>query len=506
MKHSHDADTTHVIAAPALLIGTVVFVSGAVVMVLELVGSRLLAPYFGNSLFVWTSLIGVMLGFMALGGFLGGRLGDRHLSTKVLFWILLGASMSISLVSFLENAILSSLAEETALRVAAVSSAAILFAIPSTLLGMVSPYCTRLRLHALADSGATVGSLYALSTIGSIVGTFAAGFWLIARIGSHDLVAWLAAAVFVLATPLALPLSGRRIAGLGATFVILVGAMYLTSTTEGSFDTEYDRYFISHEIEKETMRPVATLARDNYSIESATYIDNGEPFMLDYYDYYDFALASAPSVDRTLLIGGGAFSYPRHQLALYPDSIADVVEIDPTLIEVARTEFGLEDDPRLNIAVQDGRMFLNRSDEAYDVILIDAFKSASSIPYQLTTYEAMSECYRLLDGDGVLAMNLIASRDGAGSRFVWAEYVTLKAIFPQVEVFIVHDTDDTELVQNISIIASKSKTVNLADVVARVAPELASQRLPESELPEGFNSIRLITDDFAPVDQYLMNL
>lgn len=507
MKHSHDdTEGALVISAPALLIGTVVFVSGAVGMVLELVGSRLLAPYFGNSLFVWTSLIGVMLGFMALGGFLGGRLGDRHLSTKVLFWILLGASVSISLVSFIENSLLSSLAEETALRVAAVASATVLFAVPSTLLGMVSPYSMRLRLHALADSGATVGSLYAISTIGSIVGTFAAGFWLIARIGSHDLVAWLAAVVFVLAIPLALPLSARRTVGMAATLVILIGAMYLTSTTEGSFDTEYDRYFISHEIEKETMRPVATLARDNESIESATYIDNGEPFMLDYYDYYDLALASVPSVDRTLLIGGGAFSYPRHQLALYPDSVADVVEIDPTLVKVAREEFSLEDDPRLNIAVEDGRMFLNRSTETYDVILIDAFKSASSIPYQLTTYEAMSECYRLLDDDGVLAMNLIASRDGAGSQFVWAEYVTLKAIFPHVEIFTVHETDDTKLVQNISFIASKDESANLADTVARVAPGLASQRLPESKLPDHLDTVRLITDDFAPVDQYLMNL
>lgn len=505
MTHSHDQkESAPVIAAPALLIGTVVFVAGAVVMVLELVGSRLLAPYFGNSLFVWTSLIGVMLGFMALGGFLGGRLADRHLSVKVLFWILLGASLSISLVSFAETALLSRLAQQTALRVAAVTSATILFAVPSTLLGMVSPYCTRLRLHALADSGATVGSLYALSTIGSIVGTFAAGFWLIARIGSHDLVAWLAAAVFVLAAPLAFPFSVRRAAALVAALALLIGAMYLSRTSESSFDTEYDRYFISHEIEAETLRPVATLARDYQSIESATYIDNGEPFMLDYYRYYDLALSSVPQVERTLLIGGGAFSYPRHQLTQYPESVTDVVEIDPTLVEVARTEFSLEEDPRMNIAVQDGRMFLNRSRESYDVILIDAFKSASSIPYQLTTYEAMSECYRLLDDDGVVAMNLIASRDGAGSRFLWAEYVTLKAIFPQVEVFAVHEKEDGEFVQNISIIASKSESAKLVDIVPTVAPELASQRL--TYRPDDLDTIPLITDDFAPVDQYLMNL
>ncbi len=499
-------DTGIVIDTSAFLIGLVVFVSGAVVMVLELVGSRLLAPFYGNSLFVWTSLIGVMLGFMALGGFLGGRLGDRHLSTKILFWILLSASISISLVSFTEGTLLPSLAAGSTLRIAAVISATLLFAIPSTLLGAVSPYCTRLRLHALADSGATVGSLYALSTVGSITGTFAAGFWLIANIGSHDLVAWLAAVVLILAAILAPPLTMKRSAGLIAALAMLLGAMYYPGTSEGSFDTQYDRYFIGREIESGTLRPVVTLARDTYSIESATYSDNGEPFLLDYYDYYDLALQSVPDVRKTLLIGGGAFSYPRHQLENYPDSTTDAVEIDPQLVEVARSTFSLTDDPRLNVVVEDGRTFLNDSQDNYDVILIDAFKSASSIPYQLTTYESMQHCYDVLDEDGILAMNLIASVDGAGSRFLWAEYGTLMEIFPQVEVFAVYDPAELSDIQNISVLASKSTSIDLMETIERVAPELAKQRITELAGAQGYESIPLITDDFAPVDQYLMGL
>jgi spermidine synthase len=491
---------------PALLIGLVVFVSGAIVMVLELVGSRLLAPFFGNSLFVWTSLIGVMLGFMALGGFLGGRLGDRHLSTSVLFWILLAASASIALVAFAEDALLSSLAEGANLRVAAVLSATILFAVPSTLLGMVSPYCTRLRLHALADSGATVGSLYALSTLGSIIGTFAAGFWLIAHVGSHDLVSWLAASALVLALVVAAPLTWRRVAALLGGLAIVVAAMQGTSTYANSFDTQYDRYFIGHEIEAETMRPVATLSRDNYSIESATYTDNGEPYLLEYYNYYDLALASVPDVRRTLLIGGGAFSYPRHQLGRYPEAIADVVEIDPDLVSVARSTFALDEDPRLNVIVEDGRTFLNDSRESYDAILIDAFKSASSIPYQLTTRESMSHCYRLLDDDGVLAMNIIASPNGPGSRFLWAEYVTLQAIFPQVEVFAVFDANRPGEVQNMAVIASKSESIDLLATLKQIAPDLAARRVDPGTVSGLIAGAALITDDFAPVDQYLMDM
>ena len=499
-KPSASADSS------ALLVGLVVFVSGAIVMVLELVGSRLLAPFFGNSLFVWTSLIGVMLGFMALGGFLGGRLGDRHLSMTVLFWILLAASASISLVALAEGALLPRLAEGTSLRVAAVLSATILFAIPSILLGMVSPYCTRLRLHALADSGATVGSLYALSTVGSITGTFAAGFWLIAHVGSHDLVVWLAAGVLVLALSVAAPFTWRRAAGLLGGALALIVALQATGAYPGSIDTQYDRYFIGREIEAATMRPVATLSRDAISIESATYTDNGEPFLLDYYDYYDLALASVPEVRRTLLIGGGAFSYPRHQLELYPDSTADAVEIDPDLVAIARSTFGLGDDPRLEVIIEDGRTFLNASQQTYDVILIDAFKSASSIPYQLTTLESMQHCYRLLDDDGVLAMNVIASWEGPGSRFLWSEYVTLKEVFPHVEVFAVYDATLPGEIQNISLIAGKDASTDLLKRLQEVSPDLTARRIDSATMAETIAGTRLITDDFAPVDQYLMDL
>ncbi|MHB1340845.1 MAG: fused MFS/spermidine synthase [Coriobacteriia bacterium] len=492
--------------ASAFLVGIVVFVSGAVVMVLELIGSRLLAPFFGNSLFVWTSLIGVMLGFMALGGFLGGRLGDRRLSVSVLFWILLFASLSIALVAFTEGALLPRLAEGSSLRVAAVLSATILFAVPSTLLGMVSPYCTRLRLHALADSGATVGSLYALSTIGSISGTFAAGFWLIARIGSHDLVAWLAAAVLALSLLVAAPFTLKRTAALTGTALVLVAALQATGTYAGSFDTGYDRYFIGHETEAATMRPVVTLSRDAVSIESATYSDNGEPFLLDYYDYYDLALASVPAVRRTLLIGGGAFSYPRHQLEQYPDSSVDAVEIDPDLVDVATETFALDDDTRLNVIVEDGRTFLNGSKERYDAILIDAFKSASSVPYQLTTLESMRHCSRLLDDDGVVAMNIVASAEGPGSRFLWAEYITLKSVFPQVEVFAVYDAASPTEIQNISVIAGKSESTDLLGVLGRISPDLTARRIDPASVKATLDSIPLITDDFAPVDQYLMDL
>jgi spermidine synthase len=492
-----------VVAALPYVIEVVVFLGGAVGMTLELVGSRLLAPYFGNSIFVWTSLIGVMLGFMAIGNFLGGRLADRYLSSSLLFWILTGASVSISAIAFTEGSVLPGLADGSPSRASAVAAAVILFAVPSTLLGMVAPYCIRLRMHALAHSGATVGSLYALSTVGSIVGTFAAGFWLIATMGSHRIVVWLAVIPLALSLAFAFPRDRKRIAASILAAAALLAAILLPRPLEGSFDTQYDRYMIGSTTEPGTMRQVVHLARGFDSWESAVYEDDKEPFLFAYYAFYDLALKMSPAPRRTLMIGGGTFSYPRHQLSEYPTSTTDVVEIDPALVDVARQRFGLKDDPRMRIVVEDGRTFLNRSTTTYDAILIDAFKSANSIPYQLTTVESMRRCADMLDEDGILALNTIASTSGDGSRFVWAEYATLRAVFPQVEVFLVQDPTRPDVVQNVSLIASKDPSIDLAAAIQRAAPDLAKNRVTGVAPPAGTS---VMTDDFAPVDQLLLGI
>ena len=182
------------------LLRLTVLVGGGVGMVLELVGSRLLAPYFGNSLFVWTALIGIMLGFMSLGNYLGGRVADRHLSIQSLYWILIGSAAGISTVAFLEPLVLPMLSDLPSLRMAVVIASVVLFAIPCIGLGMITPFSARYAITSLDGSGQLVGSLFALGTLGAIAGTFIGGFWIIALVGSHDLIAWLALVTLGLAT------------------------------------------------------------------------------------------------------------------------------------------------------------------------------------------------------------------------------------------------------------------------------------------------------------------
>ncbi|NTU71219.1 MAG: fused MFS/spermidine synthase [Coriobacteriia bacterium] len=506
MPKNTSTDEPSVVAkVPRFLIEIVVFLCGAVVMVLELVGSRLLAPYFGNSLFVWTALIGVMLGFIAIGGYLGGRLGDKRHSTEALFWILIAASLSVSLIAIAEQFIMPMLSKGMPLRMGAIAAAIALFGAPSVLLGMISPYCIRLKMHAVADSGATVGTLYALSTLGSIGGTFLAGFWLIAVLGSHNIVLLLAGVLLALSLTVVMPITSRKGIGVAVALVVLIATAMFSKPSIDAFDTQYDRYFISHETDEETGRPVVLLSRGFDSNESGAFADNGEPVIFQYYRYYDLAVRLVPDVKKTLVIGGGTFEWPRHQLTDFPDSTTDVVEIDPALVDVAKESFFLKDDPRMEIVVADGRTFLNESSEKYDVILIDAFKSANSIPYQLTTYESMKRVRDSLDEDGVLAINVVASLNGPGSRFVWSEYETLKKLFPQVEVYAVQVPEATGVVQNISMIASVETTNSLQDRAMQIAPELAGKRIEPSATPAS-EFAKVITDDHAPVDQYLMGV
>ena len=494
--------TASAVTVPGLpAIASLVFGAGAIVMALELVASRLLAPYFGNSLFVWTSIIGVMLGFMSLGYFLGGRYADTHLDSGNLFWILVAAGVAVALVAFSEASLLPWLARGHSLRLFAVLSATVIFAVPSTLLGMVTPYCIRLRMHAIEDSGATVGSLYAISTLGSIVGTFGAGFWLISLLGTRDLIALLAAGLAMLSL-LVVPRKAdpRKFLGLGLLVVLVVLAFTDVAAGAVTIDTPYDRYLLREGRDPATGEVLIGLSRDQISAESAAYKASGRPFRFDYYNYYDLAVQLSSPVDRALMIGGGTLSYPRLFAEANPKATIDVVEIDPALADIARQTFGYVDSPRINLFHEDGRTFLNRADGTYDVVFVDAFKSEATVPYQLTSREAWQLCYDILDDDGVLVMNVIASPSDERARFFNSLYATIGSVFPSVQAFDVQDGSGKGL-QNTSIIAAKNPRLDVRRAVETRAPEYAARALPAHSPPAG---TRLLTDDFAPVDQYLL--
>jgi len=487
------------------LLEIAVFSCGAILMIFEIVGSRVVAPYFGTSIYVWTSLIGVILASLSLGYWLGGRLADKRPSFKHLALIIFGASIFILLTIVLKADVMRMLARTTSnMMLGPLMAAVVLFAPASIFLGMVSPYAVRLKLSTIQTSGKTVGNLYAISTIGSIIGTFMAGFLLIPLFGTANILYIISGILILLALTLKLGFLGKG----DAVFFIIVLAFgaydaYEYNTSQNSIfetDTRYNHvqifemdYWISGE------RIQVMKVNNEYS--SAMFPDN-DSLVYEYTWYYQLAEHFNPEFSHTLMIGGAGYSYPKYYLKKYPEAMIDVVELDPGLTQLAREHFRLIDDPRMRIIHEDGRTYLNKSHKKYDVILGDAYKSLMAMPFHLATLEATQKKYEMLNDNGVVIENVIASLDGEVSELLYDLYATFSEVFPQVYVFACHNPEDDMLLQSISLVALKSE---LKPEFSNADPMLDDflQHKLEFDLASR-PTAKVLTDDFAPVEYIVM--
>ena len=481
-----------------------VFLCGAVVMVIELTGSRVLAPYLGTSLVVWTSLIGIILASLSIGYWWGGRLADRRPEARLLGRIILTSAFATAFVVLIKTFVLGLLQTQIdGLHTAAMSATLLLFAPPSILIGMVSPFAVRLKIEDTQTSGQTAGKLYAISTIGSISGTFLAGFVLIPRLGSTNILL-LMAAVLALAS-LLVELSHTRIKVAACAiflFLLFVALRYDKKMAAAGFvdvDTPYNRVVVLNGTEKNTGRVMRVMITGPHGWQSAMYLDDPSELALPYSRFYRLAKYFAPDMRRLLVLGGGGFSVPKYALENYLNVHVDVVELDPGITALAKEYFGLRDHPLLNIIEEDARTFLNRNTEKYEVILCDIFNSNYTIPFHLTTQEAARRIKASMTPDGVVLINLLSAIKGDRGRFFRALFATYASTFPKVMAFAVDNPQDPSGWQNIIIAAFASEAeppVLSAD--RDFAPMLANriQTQIDQDLPP-------LTDDFAPVDRYV---
>ena len=485
------------------LLEIIVFVCGAVVMMFELVGSRVLGPYFGTSIFVWTSLIGIILGSLSIGYYLGGKIADKKSSFKSLSLIIFLAAISIGLMVSIKDFWLIVLQNSfTDIRTSSVLASISLFLPASVFLGMVSPYAVKLKLNNLNTSAQTVGNLYAISTTGSIFGTFLAGFYLIPHFGTNKLLIILSVTLIIIS----LALSSKKDTWIKlSVFVIIVIGWFVISglnymLPKSGFidvDTAYNRIWIYNRIDYRTNKIVKMMGINNEN-NSSMFLDSDE-LVNEYTKYYHLAKHFNPNFKKTLMLGGAGYSYPKDFLHKYPGATIDVVEIDPKVTELAKKYFRLEENPRLTIYHEDGRVFLNQTQGKYDVIFGDAFSSLHSLPYQLTTIEAVQKKYNILNDDGVVILNLISAIEGEKGKFLRAEYTTYKSLFPQVYLFPVTYSGYGNMVQNIILVALKSEkdqTFNDSDPKLNEYLQHLWKKTVDADIP-------ILTDDFAPVDYYI---
>ncbi len=485
------------------LLEITVFVSGAVVMVFELVGSRLVAPYLGTSIYVWTALIGVILASLSLGYWLGGKLADESASYHNLGWIIFFAGIGVVIPAFAKNLVFESfLGSWNQVDWAALISAIILFSLPSFLLGIVSPYAVRLKIKDLNNSGQIVGNLYALSTAGSIAGTFLAGFLIIPLLGVTKIIFLLAATLVLLSFFLLQEKFWPRLFVLLFLLSSILAVSWLehwqyAKTGQISFSTPYNEVKIYKSTDVRTGRPTLNLATDRFGRQSTMFLD-GSDLSSEYTRFYRLAEHFKPNFQKTLMIGGAAYIYPEYYLRQYPSSTIDVVEIDPKLTALAREYFSLQDDARLKIIHEDGRVFLNRQETKYDVVLMDAFNSIS-IPSQLATQEAAQKISAALTDNGVALVNIISAAEGERSSFLRAEYAAYQSVFSQVLVFVVNNPENPQQAQNIMLVALKSPQKPTLSSLDKELNSFLSHLYQGKIEPNK----RMITDDYAPVDHYM---
>ena len=254
-------------------------------------------------------------------------------------------------------------------------------------------------------------------------------------------------------------------------------------------DSEYSRIWVKN-IQVANNTSFKTLQVDT-GLESYINEQTGEmgAKYLTYYDLFEYYNKEAK---KTLMIGGAAYTYPKHYLTKYPEKTIDVVEIDKKMTEIAQEEFDLDiNNPNLKIYHQDGRSYLNYSKEKYDTILIDAFKGLNA-PFELTTYEAMCKAKEMLNKNGMVITNVISSLEGKESDFIKHEYATYKAVFDDVKLFAVKTSDKSET-QNLILIGIKGK------------PEIYESKkeeykdLLETEITSFTSDKTISTDDYAPI-------
>ena len=496
----------------------VLFIINAIYMILELIASRVLSPYFGSSNLVWTSVIGIILLSTSVGNFVGGIIADKNKEEKKsifnvsLILILIGAFIfMIPLVkSFFIEMVVSIV---KSLRLGAIISTILLFFVPSMFIGMLSPIIIRLKMHDLGDVGKISGGIYAIATLGSIFGTFLGGFYLIPKFGSIQILFVLSIITFLLIFILynkENKMNWKMICGLILVIAINGVLFYLyynvneingQKVLNGEFgchvnyDTEYGNVIVKNaKFNGENIRGFI-IDRGN---ESASFIDESKCYDLvfDYTKFYDLMFNSKIEIKDTLMIGGAGYSYPKYFISKFKDKNMDVVEIDPKVTEIAKkyffldkliSDYNLEQNKRLNLFNDDGRTFLNNNIKKYDAILNDSF--SGNVPAKtLTTKEAVQMIHNYLNDGGVYLTNVISSIDGNNSKFLKAEVLTLKNVFKNVYVFPCNDVNDIDKIQNNMVVACDEQlfTENYVDV--------------------NLNDAILLTDNYCPVDTIIPNL
>ena len=478
-----------------------VFAGGAVLMALEILSTRVLAPRFGSSVYVWGSIISVFLAALAAGYWWGGRLADRDPTLAGLGRRVAWAAAGVAVVRLAGEWLADVLGAWTGgSPLGTLLAAALLFAPPSLLLATLSPYAVRIAAHDLARVGHTAGGLYALSTAGSLVGTLGCTFLLIPVL---EVPTALAILLGVTAATALVALAGamrreRWAAGGSAALLLLalVGPPALPSGPQGLVHQRTTPHQTLRVIDRGGVRYLES----DGTVHGAVRLDDGE-LAMSYPRGLPAAWLIRPEIERVLILGLGGGNVADYLLDSLPGLEIAFVEVDPAVPEVARDWMGFDDRPEVAVHVADARRFLETTAGSWDLIVVDTYIGLS-VPFHLTTREFLAGVERRLAPGGVFAVNLAADPE---SPFPRAIHRTVAAVFPTVYGF-------TTPTRNHLLFATREPPVPEAELLRRARaldertrfePDLETLLARRLDPPPPADDVPLLTDAYAPVDRLI---
>ena len=485
---------------------TALFVLNAAGMILELVASRLMSPYFGNSNFVWTAIIGIILLAGSLGNLIGGKISAKKNARYLTIMLLLLAAVYLAVTPMVDAPILSAIkAGNNGVQLSSVFSSIIFFLVPATILGIITPIIMKDQIGKSEDKGKESGAITAIIAIGSLLGTFIGGFWIIPAIGTRMIFVVLAVTI-ILMVPLFMPYSDIKsiklkwryfFAVLLAVIMTVASAITvngMTAQIEGSIsiDTEYGRVIVEDgTIGEDAVR----YYKQSGAYSSATYLaeDKKYDLVFEYLKKYN-EMFKFLDVTDTAMIGGAAYQYPKYYISNFKDKSMDVIEIDPMSTEIAKKYFYLDDlvrdfntesTGRLGLYNDDGRVFLADSTKKYDAILNDAFSGEVPVG-TLATVEAAKIIRSRLNKNGVYMSNVLGAVSGHRGKFLRSEVKTLKTVFRHVYVMPVYENATSNQYINWMVIATDGDTY---------VPKTVDIEITDKDI--------VLTDDYCPIDSLI---
>jgi spermidine synthase len=413
----------------ARLLGVTVFLTGFSALATEMAASRLLAPFFGSSNVVWANVIGLMLAFLSLGYWVGGRVADARPWPGLLGAILLGSGLTLAAVPFVARPLLRAALHgfgslSVGVVVGSFFAVLALFTLPVVAMGAVTPFSLRLALANVAETGRVAGRLYALSTVGSIVGTFWAALFAIPLIGTQRTILISSLMLAVAASPLLPRVAPAAIAGTLVLTFLPPGGVKRTAGVlwEGESAYQYVRVLGYSDGSR------ALELNEGVAQQSVWYPHS--VLTGGYWDLFDVIPMLLPrSVEKVLVVGDAGGTIPRAYARFFPRARVDGVELDPTVTDAARRFLALGSIPTLHTITADGRVYLEQTNRRYDLIVIDAYRQPY-IPFQLATEQFFALARQHLRPGGILALNVAATPHDHGLTNGIA--ATLGAVFPQV--------------------------------------------------------------------------